>query len=101
MSQEADVNTQALEEAKSELTELRRQLQGLDIERQTLQKTVRQSLFASQLLVIGCEFHFQGSPGNSSSAWKANKYGHKTDNPQLVFQINNKQAYLIDSMYLR
>ncbi|XP_077176763.1 keratin, type I cytoskeletal 18-like isoform X1 [Paroedura picta] len=40
MSQEADVNTQALEEAKSELTELRRQLQGLEIEHQTLQKMV-------------------------------------------------------------
>nr|XP_020660609.1 keratin, type I cytoskeletal 18-like isoform X1 [Pogona vitticeps] len=40
MSQEADVNTQALEEAKQELSELRRQLQGLDIERQSLQKMV-------------------------------------------------------------
>uniref|UniRef100_A0A8C5F0J0 IF rod domain-containing protein n=1 Tax=Gopherus evgoodei TaxID=1825980 RepID=A0A8C5F0J0_9SAUR len=38
LSQEANVNTQALEEAKSELSELRRQLQGLEIERQTLQK---------------------------------------------------------------
>ncbi|XP_044294410.1 keratin, type I cytoskeletal 18-like [Varanus komodoensis] len=40
MSQEAAVNTQALEEAKNELTELRRQMQGLEIERQTLQKMV-------------------------------------------------------------
>lgn len=40
LSQEANVNTQALEEAKSELSELRRQLQGLEIERQTLQKMV-------------------------------------------------------------
>uniref|UniRef100_A0A8C3HH96 IF rod domain-containing protein n=1 Tax=Chrysemys picta bellii TaxID=8478 RepID=A0A8C3HH96_CHRPI len=40
LSQEANVNTQALEEAKSELNELRRQLQGLEIERQTLQKMV-------------------------------------------------------------
>ncbi|XP_033017111.1 keratin, type I cytoskeletal 18-like isoform X2 [Lacerta agilis] len=40
MSQEADVNAQALEEAKSELTELRRQLQGIEIERQTLQKMI-------------------------------------------------------------
>ncbi|XP_053108620.1 keratin, type I cytoskeletal 18-like isoform X2 [Hemicordylus capensis] len=40
MSQEANVNTQALEEAKSELTDLRRQLQSLEIERQSLQKVV-------------------------------------------------------------
>ncbi|XP_003214997.2 keratin, type I cytoskeletal 18 isoform X1 [Anolis carolinensis] len=40
MSQEADVNTQALEEAKQELSELQRQLQGLEIERQGLQKIV-------------------------------------------------------------
>ncbi|XP_029460956.1 keratin, type I cytoskeletal 18-like isoform X2 [Rhinatrema bivittatum] len=40
ITQEANVNTQALEQAKSELTELRRQLQNLEIERQTLQKTV-------------------------------------------------------------
>nr|XP_033800956.1 keratin, type I cytoskeletal 18-like isoform X2 [Geotrypetes seraphini] len=40
MTQEANVNTQALEQAKSEMTELRRQLQNLEIERQTLQKTV-------------------------------------------------------------
>ncbi|XP_066495502.1 keratin, type I cytoskeletal 18-like [Tiliqua scincoides] len=40
MSKEADVNTQALEEAKGELTDLRRQLQSLEIEHQTLQKMV-------------------------------------------------------------
>ncbi|XP_030066301.1 keratin, type I cytoskeletal 18 isoform X2 [Microcaecilia unicolor] len=40
MTQEANVNTQALEQAKTEMTELRRQLQNLEIERQTLQKTV-------------------------------------------------------------
>ncbi|XP_007433997.1 keratin, type I cytoskeletal 18-B-like isoform X2 [Python bivittatus] len=40
MSQEANVNTQALEQARNELSELRRQLQGLEIERQTLQKMV-------------------------------------------------------------
>ncbi|XP_061468966.1 keratin, type I cytoskeletal 18-like isoform X2 [Rhineura floridana] len=40
LSEETDVNTQALEEAKSELMELRRQLQGLEIERQTLQKMI-------------------------------------------------------------
>ncbi|MEE6488831.1 hypothetical protein FKM82_015399 [Ascaphus truei] len=40
MSQEANTNSKALEQAKSEATELRRQLQGLEIERQTLQKTV-------------------------------------------------------------
>ncbi|KAL7991829.1 hypothetical protein Chor_016085 [Crotalus horridus] len=38
MSQEASMNTQALEQARSELSDLRRQLQGLEIERQTLQK---------------------------------------------------------------
>uniref|UniRef100_A0A8C8VG09 IF rod domain-containing protein n=1 Tax=Pelusios castaneus TaxID=367368 RepID=A0A8C8VG09_9SAUR len=38
MSQEATVNTQVLEEAKSQLAELRRQLQSLELERQTLQK---------------------------------------------------------------
>ncbi|XP_063144936.1 keratin, type I cytoskeletal 18-like isoform X2 [Candoia aspera] len=40
MSQEANMNTQALEQARSELSELRRQLQGLEIEHQTLQKMV-------------------------------------------------------------
>ncbi|KAH0621254.1 hypothetical protein JD844_022345 [Phrynosoma platyrhinos] len=40
MSQEADVNTQALEEAKQELSEIQRQLQGLEIEHQSLQKIV-------------------------------------------------------------
>ncbi|KAK9410477.1 keratin type I cytoskeletal 18-like [Crotalus adamanteus] len=40
MSQEASMNTQALEQARSELSDLRRQLQGLEIERQTLQKMV-------------------------------------------------------------
>ncbi|KAF7241760.1 Keratin, type I cytoskeletal 18-B [Varanus komodoensis] len=44
MSQEAAVNTQALEEAKNELTELRRQMQGLEIERQTLQKMAREKM---------------------------------------------------------
>lgn len=50
MSQEVNVNTQALEEAKGELTDLRRQLQSLEIEHQTLQKMVsRSSLFLSHL----------------------------------------------------
>ncbi|KAJ6665576.1 hypothetical protein lerEdw1_003419 [Lerista edwardsae] len=40
MSQEADGNTQALEDAKNELTDHRRQLQSLEIEHQTLQKMV-------------------------------------------------------------
>ncbi|XP_013922258.1 PREDICTED: keratin, type I cytoskeletal 18-like isoform X1 [Thamnophis sirtalis] len=40
MSQEASMNTQALEQARNELSDLRRQLQGLEIERQTLQKMV-------------------------------------------------------------
>ncbi|CAH2305185.1 keratin, type I cytoskeletal 18-like [Pelobates cultripes] len=40
MSQEANVNTKALDQAKNEVSELRRQLQALDIEHQTLQKTV-------------------------------------------------------------
>ncbi|XP_070585831.1 keratin, type I cytoskeletal 18-like isoform X2 [Erythrolamprus reginae] len=40
MSQEASMNTQALEQARSELSDLRRQLQSLEIERQTLQKMV-------------------------------------------------------------
>ncbi|XP_070809134.1 keratin, type I cytoskeletal 18-like [Pituophis catenifer annectens] len=40
MSQEASMNSQALEQARSELSDLRRQLQGLEIERQTLQKMV-------------------------------------------------------------
>ncbi|XP_053327569.1 keratin, type I cytoskeletal 18-like isoform X2 [Spea bombifrons] len=40
MSQEANVNTKALEQAKNEVADLRRQLQALEIEHQTLQKTV-------------------------------------------------------------
>uniref|UniRef100_A0A8C5SHS7 IF rod domain-containing protein n=1 Tax=Laticauda laticaudata TaxID=8630 RepID=A0A8C5SHS7_LATLA len=40
MSQEASMNTQALEQARSELSDLHRQLQSLEIERQTLQKMV-------------------------------------------------------------
>uniref|UniRef100_A0A8C5QUQ6 IF rod domain-containing protein n=1 Tax=Leptobrachium leishanense TaxID=445787 RepID=A0A8C5QUQ6_9ANUR len=40
MSQEANVNTKALDQAKNEVSDLRRQLQALDIEHQTLQKTV-------------------------------------------------------------
>ncbi|XP_075789105.1 keratin, type I cytoskeletal 18-like [Pelodiscus sinensis] len=40
LTQEANANTQVLEDAKSELAELRRQLQGLELERQTLQRMV-------------------------------------------------------------
>ncbi|XP_069472925.1 keratin, type I cytoskeletal 18-B-like isoform X2 [Ambystoma mexicanum] len=40
MSKDVNRNNQALEEAKNEVVELRRQLQGLQLERQTLQKTV-------------------------------------------------------------
>ncbi|KAJ1184173.1 hypothetical protein NDU88_000983 [Pleurodeles waltl] len=40
MSQDVNKNTQALEQAKGEVNELRRQLQGLQVDRQTLQKTV-------------------------------------------------------------
>ncbi|XP_075037179.1 keratin, type I cytoskeletal 18-like isoform X2 [Mixophyes fleayi] len=40
MSQEVTVNTKALEQAKNEVADLRRQLQALEMERQTLQKTV-------------------------------------------------------------
>ncbi|XP_063790004.1 keratin, type I cytoskeletal 18-like isoform X2 [Pseudophryne corroboree] len=40
MSQEANVNTKALEQAKNEVNDLRRQLQALEMERQSLQKTV-------------------------------------------------------------
>ncbi|XP_074857568.1 keratin, type I cytoskeletal 18-like [Carettochelys insculpta] len=40
LTQEANVNTQALEDAKNQLAELRRQLQGLELERQSLQKMV-------------------------------------------------------------
>ncbi|XP_075687173.1 keratin, type I cytoskeletal 18-like [Rhinoderma darwinii] len=40
LSQEANVNTKALEQAKNEVADLRRQLQSLEMERQTLQKTV-------------------------------------------------------------
>ncbi|KAL8183075.1 UNVERIFIED_CONTAM: hypothetical protein K2H54_014196 [Gekko kuhli] len=60
MSQEADVNTQALEEAKSELTELRRQLQGLEIEHQTLQKMVD----ALENTVKNTENHYRNDLGN-------------------------------------
>ncbi|NP_001089734.1 keratin 18 [Xenopus laevis] len=40
MSQEANTNNKALDQVKNELADLRRQLQGLEIERQTLEKTV-------------------------------------------------------------
>ncbi|XP_056409322.1 LOW QUALITY PROTEIN: keratin, type I cytoskeletal 18-like [Hyla sarda] len=40
LSQEANVNTKALEQAKNEVTDLRRQAQTLEMERQALQKTV-------------------------------------------------------------
>ncbi|KAM3916702.1 keratin, type I cytoskeletal 18-B-like [Leptodactylus fuscus] len=40
LSQEANVNTKALEQAKNEVADLRRQLQSLEMEHQTLQKTV-------------------------------------------------------------
>ncbi|XP_069838410.1 keratin, type I cytoskeletal 18-like [Dendropsophus ebraccatus] len=40
LSQETNVNTKALEQVKSEVADLRRQLQSLEMERQTLQKTV-------------------------------------------------------------
>ncbi|KAM4024073.1 keratin, type I cytoskeletal 18-like isoform 1-T1 [Anomaloglossus baeobatrachus] len=40
LSQETTVNTKALEQTKSEVADLRRQLQALEMERQTLQKTV-------------------------------------------------------------
>ncbi|XP_071978519.1 keratin, type I cytoskeletal 18-like isoform X1 [Engystomops pustulosus] len=40
LSQETNVNTKALEQAKNEVADLRRQLQSLEMERQTLQKTV-------------------------------------------------------------
>ncbi|KAM9305718.1 keratin, type I cytoskeletal 18-like [Gastrophryne carolinensis] len=40
LSQEANTNTKALEQAKSEVSDLRRQLQTLEMEHQTLQKTV-------------------------------------------------------------
>ncbi|XP_040214145.1 keratin, type I cytoskeletal 18-like isoform X2 [Rana temporaria] len=40
LSQEANSNTKALEQAKNEVADLRRQLQALEMEHQTLQKTV-------------------------------------------------------------
>lgn len=40
LSQEANSNTKALEQAKNEVTDLRRQLQALEMEHQNLQKTV-------------------------------------------------------------
>ncbi|XP_018408075.1 PREDICTED: keratin, type I cytoskeletal 18-like isoform X2 [Nanorana parkeri] len=40
LSQEANLNTKALEQAKNEVADLRRQLQALEMERQTMQKTV-------------------------------------------------------------
>ncbi|XP_066431336.1 keratin, type I cytoskeletal 18-like isoform X1 [Eleutherodactylus coqui] len=40
LSQETNVNTKALEQAKNEVADLRRQLHSLEVERQTLQKTV-------------------------------------------------------------
>ncbi|XP_073401479.1 keratin, type I cytoskeletal 18-like isoform X2 [Dendrobates tinctorius] len=40
LSQETSVNTKALDQAKNEAADLRRQLQTLEMERQTLQKTV-------------------------------------------------------------
>ncbi|KAE8581570.1 hypothetical protein XENTR_v10024836 [Xenopus tropicalis] len=40
MSQEANTNNKALDQAKNEVADLRRQLQALEIERQTLEKTV-------------------------------------------------------------
>ncbi|OCT60955.1 keratin, type I cytoskeletal 18 [Xenopus laevis] len=40
MSQEENTNNKALDQAKNEVADLRRQLQGLEIERQTLEKTV-------------------------------------------------------------
>ncbi|XP_073490504.1 keratin, type I cytoskeletal 18-like isoform X2 [Aquarana catesbeiana] len=40
LSQEANLNTKALEQAKNEVTDLRRQLQALEMEHQNLQKTV-------------------------------------------------------------
>ncbi|CAI9538108.1 unnamed protein product [Staurois parvus] len=39
LSQEANSNTKSLEQAKNEVADLRRQLQALEMERQTLQKT--------------------------------------------------------------
>ncbi|XP_077129323.1 keratin, type I cytoskeletal 18-like isoform X1 [Ranitomeya variabilis] len=40
LSKETSVNTKALDQAKTEVSDLRRQLQALEMERQTLQKTV-------------------------------------------------------------
>ncbi|XP_072274077.1 keratin, type I cytoskeletal 18-B-like isoform X2 [Pyxicephalus adspersus] len=40
LSQEANLNTKSLEQTKNEVVDLRRQLQTLEMERQTLQKTV-------------------------------------------------------------
>ncbi|XP_044158656.1 keratin, type I cytoskeletal 18-like isoform X1 [Bufo gargarizans] len=40
LSQETSVNTKALEQTKNEVADLRRQLQSLEMERQTMQKTV-------------------------------------------------------------
>ncbi|KAM8933869.1 keratin, type I cytoskeletal 18-like [Pelodytes ibericus] len=40
LSQEANVNTKALDQAKRDVADLRRQLQTLEVEHQTLQKTV-------------------------------------------------------------